>query len=402
MFGRKKTIFTLTTGLLLSGIALYVVFKNIPLPELVDYLETVNYWWVIPAVTVTLAGFMIRVVRWQILLSPFKKTSFWNAHHPLMIGFMLNCLLPGRVGELARPAILYKKERVAFSKVLATVGAERVFDVLVLLISFVFVLATVEISPTLDLSFGNYHLNKAMLEKVGMTTLHLGLGLMVCIALVSFKQSQKFIRQAILRLPGLLFFASSSFKEKVREKLCVRLVHIFDNLSAGFDLLKSPKKVVLCLGLSILVWAVGGASYYVMAFGCPGVELSFLEMYAMMVILCFFISLPSAPGFWGIWEAGGVFALLIFGVPAKEAAGFTLANHVIQMLPVIIVGLISAIVTGVNVVQVAHETIEDRSGEEGAGVEMNQRVYTDEVPHEHLKDRGIRGKSVDQTQKGHL
>lgn len=395
MSGNKKIILPLTTGLLLSGIALYVVFKNIPLSELVGYLKTVNYWWVIPASAVILVSFVIRVFRWQLLLSPFKKTGFWSAHHPLMIGFMLNCLLPARVGELARPAIFCKKEKVPFTKVLATVAAERVFDVLVLLISFVIVLATVEISPTLDLTFGEYHLNKAMLEKVAMTTLQLCLGLMVCIALVSVKQTQKFIKQTILSLPQLLLFAGSSFKEKVREKLCVRLVRIFDNLAAGFDLLKSPKKAGLCLGLSFLVWGAGGFSLYVMAFGCPGIDLSFLEMYAMMVILCFFIALPSAPGFWGLWEAGGVFALLIFGVSKKEALGFTLANHVFQMLPVIVVGLISAIITGVNVVQVAYTRIEDGPREECAGIEMNRAVYADEVSHEHLEDCGPGGKSVD-------
>jgi uncharacterized protein (TIRG00374 family) len=380
---------------LLSGIALYVVFKNIPLPELVGYLKTVNYWWVIPAVAIALMGFMIRVVRWQLLLSPFKKTGFWNAHHPLMIGFMLNCILPGRIGELARPAIFYKKERVSFSKVLATVGAERVFDVLVLLISFVIVLASVEISPTFDRTFGEYHLNKATLETIGMTTLQLCLGLIACIALVTVKQSHRFIKRAILTLPNLFFFLSRSIKDQMREKLCLRLIHVFDNLAAGLDVLRSPKKVGLCLGLSFLVWAVAGVSYYVMTFGCPGIELSFLEMYATMVILCFFISLPSAPGFWGIWEAGGVFGLLIFGVPAKEAAGFTLANHVFQILPVIIVGLISSIITGVNVFQVAYTSIEDRPREEGVGIEMTQAAYTDEVPHEHLEDRGLRGKSVD-------
>lgn len=395
MSGRKKIILPLVTGILLSAVALYVVFKNIPLRELVDYLQTVNYWWVIPAVSISLMSFMIRVVRWQLLLSPFKKTGFWDAHHPLMIGFMLNCIMPGRIGELARPAILYKKEKVSFSKVLATVGAERVFDVLVLLISFVIVLASVEISPTIDRTFGEYHLNKATLEAIGMTTLQLCLGLIACIALVTFKQSRRFIKRAIFTLPDLFFFLSRSMKEKVREKLCLRIIRIFDNLAAGLDLLKSPKKVGLCLGLSFLVWGVSGFSYYVMTFGCPGIELSFLEMYASMVILCFFISLPSAPGFWGIWEAGGVFGLLIFGVHAKEAAGFTLANHVFQMIPVIIVGLISSIITGVNVVQVAYTSIEDRPPEEDVGTEMTQAVYTDEVPHEHLEDRRFCGKSVD-------
>ena len=171
-------------------------------------------------------------------------------------------------------------------------------------------------------------------------------------------------------MPGLLFFVSSDFQAKIREKLCVRLAKIVDNVASGFDLLKSPKKVGYCLGLSFLVWAVAGISYYVMALGCPGIGLSFFEMYATMVILCFFISLPSAPGFWGLWEAGGVFGLLIFGVSAKEAAGFTVVNHVFQMVPVIVVGLISAIITGVSLVRVAYESVEDRPRGKDVQTEM--------------------------------
>ena len=74
-----------------------------------------------------------------------------------------------------------------------------------------------------------------------------------------------------------------------------------------------------------------------------------------MLIVCFFIALPSAPGFWGLWEAGGVFAMLLFGVSEREAAGFTLANHAIQMFPVIIMGLISAFITGVDIRRVSYD-----------------------------------------------
>jgi hypothetical protein len=98
-----------------------------------------------------------------------------------------------------------------------------------------------------------------------------------------------------------------------------------------------------------------------MAQGCPGIELSFTEIAAHMIIICFFIALPSVPGFWGIWEAGGVFALVLFGVSSKDAAGYTLANHAIQMFPVIIVGLVSAMVTSVNILQVSYEKREKRS-----------------------------------------
>ena len=75
-----------------------------------------------------------------------------------------------------------------------------------------------------------------------------------------------------------------------------------------------------------------------------------------MIIICFFIALPSVPGFWGVWEAGGVFAMVLFGVPHETAAGFTLANHAVQVFPVIIVGLLSAMAISVNVMQVSHET----------------------------------------------
>jgi hypothetical protein len=92
-----------------------------------------------------------------------------------------------------------------------------------------------------------------------------------------------------------------------------------------------------------------------MALGCPGIGLSFIELSAVMVIVCFFIALPSVPGFWGVWEAGGVFALALFGVSSRDAAGFTLANHAIQVFPVIFIGLISAVVTGINIWQVSYK-----------------------------------------------
>ena len=76
-------------------------------------------------------------------------------------------------------------------------------------------------------------------------------------------------------------------------------------------------------------------------------------MIAVMVIICFFIALPSVPGFWGLWEAGGVFAMALFGVSSKDAAGFTLTNHAVQVFPVIIVGLMSAVYTGVDIRQVS-------------------------------------------------
>jgi hypothetical protein len=85
------------------------------------------------------------------------------------------------------------------------------------------------------------------------------------------------------------------------------------------------------------------------------VDLSYGQWIAVVVMICFFIAMPSVPGYWGLWEAGGVFAMRLFGVPPEAAAGATLLNHALQVLPVILVGLVSALITSVNIVQVAYE-----------------------------------------------
>jgi len=96
-------------------------------------------------------------------------------------------------------------------------------------------------------------------------------------------------------------------------------------------------------------------SYYTFSLGSPGIHLTFMEISAHMVIIMFFIALPSVPGFWGLWEAAGIFALSLFGVASKDAFGFTLANHAIQLFPVIIMGFVSAMILSVNIWQLSHK-----------------------------------------------
>jgi len=346
---KKNLTISLTVGIILSVAALYLAFRNVPISDLFNYLTSINYLWVIPSIMVLLFSFVLRVVRWQIILASARKVNFWRAFHPLMIGFMINCILPGRLGEVARPMILRKRDNFPVSTGLATVAAERVFDILLLISLFIVVFATVKIRPDLTMTFGKYELNRQTLETIGIGMIQICLVLVAGIVLVTIEKTRNIINRLITRIPHLLFFIGSAGKETFKEKLCIPLVHIVNNFAQGLSLIKDPKKICICLALSVAVWSTAVFSYYIMSFGCPGIELTFLEMTAVVVIIFFFIALPSAPGFWGVWEAGGVFALSIFGVAGKDAAGFTLANHAIQMLPVIIVGFVSAVVTGIKI-----------------------------------------------------
>jgi hypothetical protein len=351
----KKMAASFIGGIVISVAALYFAFRNVPLLELFKYLATINYLWVLPAIAVVLLSFWLRAWRWRIILESTSKISIWRAYNPMMIGFMINCVLPGRLGEVARPVILQKEEKVPFTTGLATVVAERVFDICILLLLFMLTVGMLQINPDKNVIFGSYQLNLETLKTVFNGLLKLGALLILGIALFSIGKFRKIIYQTILALPELLFFTSEEFKSSVRTKICERIIGILKNIATGFILIRNPKKLLFCAVLSVLIWGLAALSYYIFSLGSPGVNLTYLEITTVMVIVCFFIFLPSVPGWWGLWEAGGVFALSLFGVTTKEAAGFTLANHAIQIIPVIIAGIVSAMVLSVNIRQMSYQ-----------------------------------------------
>ena len=352
---KKNITISFLVGLIISAAALYFAFRNVPLKALLRYMASINYLWTIPSIIVGLFTFVLRAYRWQVMLAAVQKLNFWRVFHPLMTGFMLNCTFPWRIGELARPIILKKKENIPFSTALATVAAERVLDVSSLIIFFTIVLANLQIDPGLSMTFGSHKLNSETLIAINKGMMMMCLILITGIVIVTVDKSRGVLKGLILRLPALLLGSRMTLREKSEQTLCRPLIRIIDNFAAGFSLVKEPKKILTCLILTFLVSFLSAFPYFVMSLGCPGIDLTFLEISAVMIIICFFIALPSVPGFWGLWEAGGVFALSIFGVPAKEAAGFTLANHAVQMFPVIIVGFISAVLIGINVWRISHE-----------------------------------------------
>ena len=355
----KRILLSLFVGVVFSAVALYLALRNVPFDQLIDYLGSMNYLWVMPATVVGVISFMLRAVRWQLILGVDRRIGYWRTFHAMMIGFMLNCILPARVGELARAVILKQKERVPFTTGIATVAAERVLDLVFLLLMLAVVLSFVSVDSGKSHTFAGYHLDRDTLINVSRTMVHLCLILVCVILVMSIEKTRALIKRLLALLPGLFSFAGPAFREKVQTRLSDRLIGMVDNFASGFVLVKRPGQMLGCVVLSILVWGSLAFSYYLTAVGAPGIGLTYAEIAAMMVIICFFIALPSAPGFWGLWEAGGVFALSLFGVSAREAAGYTLANHAIQLFPVIVIGLASALITGVNILQVAYR--HDRS-----------------------------------------
>ena len=340
---------SLFIGALASVTGLYFAFRRIPFTELLNYLLSINYVWILPTIAVILVVFGLRAFRWGYILSSEYSVGFWQAFHPLMIGFMVNCILPGRVGEVARPVVLSRYQTIPVSAGLATVVVERIFDLVVLLLLFMIISAYVQIDPDISLTIGGYHVDRDALSKVFKGTVQLSGFLVAGLLLVCFSKPRQIIKNVVVAVPKVIPLLEESKKISIVNRVSKPIIRIIDNIASGVGLITKPKRIVVCLLYSMAVWFFTALSYYVFSVGCPEISLSFNQMVVVMVIICFAIALPSVPGYWGLWEVGGIFAMLLFGVPEKDAAGFTLANHVVQIIPVVIIGLVSAWISGVNI-----------------------------------------------------
>jgi uncharacterized protein (TIRG00374 family) len=318
----------------------------------------IDYHWLAAGAVAGFFSFVVRALRWQVILGASKKLSFGAVYHPTIIAFMINTILPGRVGELARPAILKQKNQVPFTLGLTTVIAERMLDMITLIALFAWVMAVVHIDPGLEISFQDKQLDREMLEALAGKISMLCVVITVVLSVFSVPAVQRFLKAALLTAPGFIFGRRPDVAEKLCLKISIPLGRMIDHAGSGLILVRRPGRLLLCLFYSVVIWLMQAAAIYLATFAFPAVELDFFQALAVFIIICFFIILPSVPGFWGIWEAGSVFALALFGVKKDLAAGFSLVSHAMLLFPILIAGMVSLVITGVKISAAAHTDAE--------------------------------------------
>ena len=120
----------------------FYVFKEISLADMVKEFKRANYYWVVLSGIMLLLAHLSRSHRWNLLLQPLGyRPRLSHTFVAVMVGYFANLILP-RMGEVTRCGLLHRMERVPVNSAFGTVVAERIFDVimLVLLLSLNFVL----------------------------------------------------------------------------------------------------------------------------------------------------------------------------------------------------------------------------------------------------------------------
>jgi uncharacterized protein (TIRG00374 family) len=116
-----------------------------------DAFSVVRWRWVVAAIALNLASVIVRSIAWRTVIDqavPSPRPSYRTVFAAFSVGLFANAVLPGRIGELARVAVLNRRmpaRRGLWATLVGTVFAHRVFDVPPVLALIAFVGLTAEI-----------------------------------------------------------------------------------------------------------------------------------------------------------------------------------------------------------------------------------------------------------------
>ncbi len=115
-----------------------------------DAFAAVEWRWVAAAVGLNLLSVLVRALAWRtVIVQAFEppNPSFMLVFSAFSVGLFANAVLPGRIGELARVAVLNRRMRQsgAWARLLGTVFAHRVFDLVAVMALIVYVMLTAHI-----------------------------------------------------------------------------------------------------------------------------------------------------------------------------------------------------------------------------------------------------------------
>jgi uncharacterized membrane protein YbhN (UPF0104 family) len=116
-----------------------------------DAFTIVRWEWVVAAIGLNLASVMVRALAWKIVIDQALRPPhprFQLVFSAFSVGLFANAVLPGRIGELARVAVLTRKmpgRRGAWPALIGSVFAHRLFDLIPSLILVTYALLTAKV-----------------------------------------------------------------------------------------------------------------------------------------------------------------------------------------------------------------------------------------------------------------
>ena len=316
----KHIIRILVTTSIVIGSS-YIALRNIDYNILLDTLVNANYWWVLVTIPIMMISHWLRAMRWKTMLSPvIEKPSLWNMFSAVMIGYAVNNVIP-KGGELLRPIVYSRREKVPLSTVMASIIVERFFfDAIMVLLFFagVFIFQRADI----EIAFPWFSWAQ-MLTVIGFLSL-----IIILILIIAFFPA---LTNWLLRVTIKPF--SSSLYDRIHK--------LTDTFEHGFEIVKTPSQYLRLMIESIGIWVGYLLPMWIMLY-----SFDFQSRLHLDIIDATFLfsvgtlsQFTPAPGGIGVYHSLIQTAMVtLFGVKPEEALAYATLTHGVNLIVCFVVG----------------------------------------------------------------
>ena len=307
------------------------LLASVDLAELARQLAATDWAWATVAVVAAPLGIWVRGRRWWYLFPPASDPP--GVMPATLIGYMGNNLLPLRAGEVVRVYVVARRwsragamsMAQAFWLVLATLVVERVFDSVTLVLIIGVLVFLVPVPPALEWA----------------AAILLAIDVVAIAVLVTAARAPALARRLLARL---------SRRWPALER---RLLPLFETALRGLEGVRTPRHALPLAAWTVAAWAIPAGAAWAML-RAMHVDLPPVAGWVVLAAVGLGISVPSAPGYVGVFHAAVALALGIFGVPPATAVGYALLFHASQFVPITLVGWAALLREQVSLTDAVH------------------------------------------------
>jgi len=277
---------------------------------------SVKWAWVLVAIVLDLAVYLLQAWRWLTLLRPVERLGLWETAHAIFIGLFASGVLPLRPGEVIRCYLLSVWGEIPFSLTLTAAAIERVLDGIFLVLAF-WVCTWFVAMP------------RWLLDGVQI------------LAVIVLAVTGIFMYVLFHRRHAHSFLSSHSWGR--------RFLHVLDQIHEMGDW----RTLAKASGITFLYWFLQVLSVWAL-FLSYEMDLSIWHAWAVMLVKSIGTAIPSAPGNIGVFQSVVKEALKMFIVEPGVAVELSLLMWVVMTLPLLIAGVIAVFLTGSSLREIHH------------------------------------------------
>lgn len=307
-------------GIVISAVLLFFSLKGVQGKEIWLTLKNADPILLFVPLAFIFSAVTICSFRWSRVAG--NGTRVRETFVSLLIGLFVNNVLPVRIGELARGYVLAKKREVSFTYAFSTVLLDRFFDLTgLLLLTFLFFPGQ-SLPP---------HVSMAIRALVGL--------LIVCVGLIIVLSQERIAKRISSRLIRL----ETSFLKKSAH----RVLEVQENLKR----IGSPLTILFLVALSFCTWLSMAVALYFVTLTL-GVDVPFTVIPFVCALLNMGLTIPSSPGYVGVYQGLLVYLLSIFGVPKAEGFTISLLYHASWYVPYTVLGFVFLVTEHIKVKEI--------------------------------------------------